>query len=376
MKDHYTNLFNSPETNRRFVYAAILIVGLYFLIAGIIHVQSILAPIAIALLLALSFVPLASKLEKLGISRTVSSLICTLIVSLVFCLLGWALIEYGADIRSELPQLWEEIKPRINDLSVWIANKFGLEELDILERAKNYLEGSFSSIGAQTLSVGMGVLSGLGNVILMVVYMFFILNFRRHLANFLYRLTSDRHDKNVRNILQDSVDIVRKYLVGRLILIVILSICYGVGYMVIGLDYAWAIAIVSAIFSILPIVGNIIAAGLSSIIALLTTGDIMMVVWVLTIFAVTQFLESYILTPLILGKEVDLNPFFTVVVVLIGGALWGFEGYLLALPYFGILKVILEQSESTKPYAYLLANDNTDEDLGGKMRKMVEKIKS
>lgn len=365
-----TNHTNSYKLNNKFIYASIVIVGIYVFVSGLIYLETILAPIAIALLFALSFVPLASKFEKWGMHRTISSLLCTIIVSIVFILIGWAAIEYGADLKRELPKLWEQIKPRINQLSDWIASKFGTGELDLLERSKEYLSSSVPSIGSKTLSFISGTLSSIGSLLLVVVYMFFLLNFRGHIAKFLYKLTSDKHDRNVSEVLHDSVEIVRKYLVGRLVLIVILSVFYGIGYSVIGLDYAWAIAIISALFSILPIIGNIIAAGLSSIVALLTTGEITMVLWVLGIFAAAQFLESYVLTPLILGKEVNLNPFFTVVVVLIGGAAWGFAGYLLALPYFGILKIVLDQSPTTKPYAYLLATEDNG-DIGDKIKSKI-----
>lgn len=364
------------ERNVKFIFAAIIIIGLYYLSVVIINVQPILAPIAIGLLLALALVPLAKLLEKAGLVRWLASIICTLLVTALLFGIGWGAIEYIASLRTSFSDIWSEIEPRLNELSSWISNKFNLESFDLIERTKTYLSDSSSSIGRRTFTAIGSAFNGLGNLLLIIVNTFFILNYRKHFANFLFKLTRENNNINVSIILSNSVKIVRKYLVGRLLLIVILSILYGIGFTVIGLDYAWPIAIVSAFFSILPIIGNILAALLTSALALLTTGDPMMIVYVLIIFSLTQFIESYILTPLILGNEVDLHPFFSVVVVLIGGAFWGFEGYLLALPYFGILKVILDQSDSTRPYAYLLGNEgNSDHDVGDKIKDKVKKMK-
>jgi predicted PurR-regulated permease PerM len=79
---------------------------------------------------------------------------------------------------------------------------------------------------------------------------------------------------------------------------------------------------------------------------------------------VAQFVQSYILEPLIVGAEVHVNPFFTIVAVVAGSLLWGIPGLILAIPIVGIMRVIFDNFDSLQPYGYLVGQKETSQ--GGK----------
>jgi predicted PurR-regulated permease PerM len=82
-----------------------------------------------------------------------------------------------------------------------------------------------------------------------------------------------------------------------------------------------------------------------------------MILGILGTIAVAQLLESYILTPLIVGDEVDINPLTTIVAVIGFTVMWGPVGAIVAIPIVAILRVICQHVEGLEDYAYLLGQD-------------------
>ncbi len=87
-------------------------------------------------------------------------------------------------------------------------------------------------------------------------------------------------------------------------------------------------------------------------------GEMWMFIGVVFVFLITQFIENYFLEPYIVGAEVNIHPFFTIVVIIAGELIWGISGMILAIPLLAILKIIMENIEPLKPYAYLIGNSN------------------
>jgi predicted PurR-regulated permease PerM len=93
---------------------------------------------------------------------------------------------------------------------------------------------------------------------------------------------------------------------------------------------------------------------------------------VAAVYLVAQFVESYILEPIIVGAEVDINPFFTILAVVAGGLLWGVSGMILGIPILGIVRIILDNIEPLRPYAFLLGEEQKESTSS----KLAKKIKS
>lgn len=92
----------------------------------------------------------------------------------------------------------------------------------------------------------------------------------------------------------------------------------------------------------------------------LTSGDPGMLIGISATFFVGQFVESYILTPYVVGDKVDLHPFLVILVVIVGNMVWGLVGMLLAIPLIAILNVLLVNIEPLKPLGYLLSKEDKD----------------
>jgi predicted PurR-regulated permease PerM len=96
-----------------------------------------------------------------------------------------------------------------------------------------------------------------------------------------------------------------------------------------------------------------------------------MIFGVLITYATVQFFQTYILEPLVVGAEVNINPLFTIIVLVAGELVWGIPGMVLAIPLLGIVKIICDHIEPLKPYGFLIGQEKKKKQgLIGKMKKI------
>ena len=100
----------------------------------------------------------------------------------------------------------------------------------------------------------------------------------------------------------------------------------------------------------------LIASVFCMLVTLTTSASMSDVGWVLAILVVVQFLDNNILMPRIVGSKVKINALISIIVVIIGGALWGIPGMFLSIPLTAVIKLIFDNIESLKPWGYLLGD--------------------
>ncbi len=79
-----------------------------------------------------------------------------------------------------------------------------------------------------------------------------------------------------------------------------------------------------------------------------------MIIGILITYALVQFIQSYIIEPLVVGAEVNINPLITIMGIVLGELIWGIPGMILAVPFLGIIKIIGDNVQGLKPYGFVL----------------------
>lgn len=128
---------------------------------------------------------------------------------------------------------------------------------------------------------------------------------------------------------------------GQLTIAMIMAALYSIGFVTIGIDLALVLGIVSGLLFIVPYLGTLIALVFAPIMAFAKFGDLKHVFYVLSWIALVQTLESYILTPRIVGRAVGLHPVVYIIALIIGANLFGVVGMLVAIPVAAVLRVLL-----------------------------------
>jgi len=379
----------------------VLVVGLYFLVNGLIEASGFLKPVFLAVLLAMVLIPLSQKMETWGLNRALSSISSVVISMLALAVILGLLAVQVNKMSNNWPDIKENLKPQIERFTEAVQNTMGLteKELDALVEKnmpfsiagksasdqsaspeKKKKESSMPDVSSQTVgtagSAVLNIFSFMGTFFLVFIYIFFILFYRRKIKKSILRFFSKDKREEAQRVLSQSVKLSGQYLIGRMILIFFLAIIYSVGLFSFGIKNAIFIGIFSSVLSIIPYVGNIIGFVLATIMATVSGGELWMYLGVVITFTVAQFAESYILQPYVVGDKVDLNPIVTILVVVIGGSVWGIMGMIISIPIFGICKIIFDHIPAMEPLGYALGGEDVGDDGPGFFEKLADKIKS
>jgi predicted PurR-regulated permease PerM len=148
-------------------------------------------------------------------------------------------------------------------------------------------------------------------------------------------------------------------MVGLLIEMGIIATINTVGFLLVGIKYAFFLGLLAAVLNLIPYIGMLIASIFCMLVTLTTTSDLMQVVWVAVVLIVVQFFDNNIIMPKIVSSRVKINALMTIFGVLVGEAIAGISGMFLSIPAIAILKVIFDRIDHLKPWGELLGDDIT-----------------
>ena len=331
----------------------------YFLLLAVLivtvlhHAKPFLVPVCFAGLLAMLFLPVSSWLERKNIPRALSILLCIIAFLGIIVGMVWLITWQITDLTSEATDIEGKVKKMITQAEDYIRNNFGIskkqQEQIITEQAKSS-GGAFSNLGSSLMGFVV-------DFILMLVYIFLFMFYRDRIKTFVLKLVSSQHKKNTESIIQDIEKVSQQYITGLGLMIGCLWVMYSIGFSIVGVKYAVLFAIICGLLEIVPFVGNLIGNLLAVLMVLIQGGGTDMVIGVLITYFIVQFLQSYLLEPLVVGAEVNINPLFTIIILVVGELIWGIPGMVLAIPLLGITKIICDHVPSLKPFGYLIGSD-------------------
>jgi predicted PurR-regulated permease PerM len=122
-------------------------------------------------------------------------------------------------------------------------------------------------------------------------------------------------------------------------------------------EYAVLLGVIGAILNMIPYIGGIIAIALPVLMATVTKDGFSTQLGVIIAYAIIQFIDNNILVPRIVSSKVQINALFSILVVLLGGELWGVSGMFLSIPFVAILKIIFDRIDELKPWGKLLGDE-------------------
>lgn len=343
---------------------------LFLVFAALCFAKNFLIPLFIGGILATLFLPFCHWMEKKipkGLAVFISLLTLLLLITTLFSLLGWKISELITDVTL-IKQKGIETITRIQD---YIFNHLGIS----VEKQAQILQSEQPSIGGivQTL---LGSLTSLfTDFILVMAYVFFLLYYRGHIKNFLLKLTPSTQRDEMEQVISDCTTVSQQYLLGLSKMIVCLWIMYGIGFSIIGVENALFFAILCGLLEIVPFIGNITGTTLTVLVTALHGANPTVLIGIVVTYGVVQFIQGWVLEPLILGPQVKINPLFTIIALVIGDLVWGIPGIILAIPITAIFKILCDHIESLRPYGFLIGDIETGKSEQGFIQKMMSWIK-
>jgi predicted PurR-regulated permease PerM len=337
-----------------------LLVFLFLFIAGLWYSKSFLVPVAFGGLFAMLFVTMCKKLEEQGLSRAFASVLCVLTLVLfaagIFTLMGWQM----SGLAEDLSKAEQQITGQVGKLRQSISNTLGVspqQQQQMQQKLQEQQSSGSGGMGKMVMGIMSSIMGILTDTILVLVYAFLFLYSRARLKRFILRLVSDGQKEQAMDIMMEAGNTARKYLSGLSLMIVMLWVMYGIGFSIAGVKHALFFAVLCGLLELVPFVGNLVGTGITLIMALAQGGDTNIAIGVLATYAVVQFVQTYILEPLVVGSNVSISPLFTILVLVLGETIWGIPGMVLSIPILAILKIIFDRIPPLKPYGYLIGEE-------------------
>lgn len=316
------------------------------------------------------FLPASRWLESKGFAKGLAILSCVLLFVLILGGIIWLITWQVTDLTSDMGNIEQKVTKMINDFKQSINKKFGItpKQQDQLIKGN---QGSTGGASTMVSNIGSGMMSFLVDFILVLVYIFLFMYYRGHIKKFILQLIPSKEKRNTEEIISGIEKVSQQYLTGLGLMIVGLWIMYSIGFSIVGVQFAVFFAILCGLLEIVPFVGNLTGNLLTVLMVIVQGGSTNMIIGVLITYAVVQFLQTYILEPLVVGAEVNINPLFTIIVLVAGELVWGIPGMVLAIPLLGIVKIICDHIEPLKPYGFLIGQEKKKK--GGLLAKFKKK---
>lgn len=321
----------------------------------------IILPLIFATIIAILLNPLVSWLHGKKIHRIVAIIISLLVAIILLGGLVYFIVWQTSRFGESMPQLKQKFNTLLAQAITWTADTLNLEESRIsgwIARLKSESGKNSSAMVGQTLST-VGSLFMV--VFIMPIYVFTILYYKPLLLQFIAKMFKKDNHKMVAEVLGETKTLIQSYLVGLLIEAAIVATLNSVGLLIIGVKYALLLGLLSALLNLIPYIGIVIATILPVVMALALQSP-MAALWVFILFIVVQFIDNQYIVPYIVASKVKVNALISIIVVLIGGALWGIAGMFLAIPLTAIVKVVFDRIPQLEPLGFVLGDDMPNED--------------
>ncbi len=360
--------FTLSERQQATVAAALTIVAaavilaaaallLWALGAFVSRFSSVFLPLAAAGVLAMVVHPYYAWLRdtlRFPVSLAVVAVLVSMLLPLVA--FGWffgaLIVDQASGLVAALPEYWastvswaQERMPR--------AQAF-IEKHRVVERVREAVAGkepavvqAIQAFAEKAMSAGAGVLRGVGVVfawaVMPVYFVFFLVADPRRLrdVDHLLPFLKEETRRDVVYLVREFVNILVAFFRGQLLIALLQGLLYAIGFSAAGLRYGFVLGLMLGLLNIIPFLGSIVGLGIALPLALFQPGGgLVTLALVLAVFTVVQLIESYVLTPKIMGDRTGLHPMMIIIAIFFwGSALGGISGMLLAIPLTAFLVV-------------------------------------
>ena len=203
--------------------------------------------------------------------------------------------------------------------------------------------------GQNTVNSTLGNISSAVSIITMIVMtlltapfiLFFMLKDGHQLRPYITKFVPETWQQSFSKLLYDINYAVASYIRGQITVAFWVGVMFTIGYIIIGLPYGLALAILAGFMNLIPYFGTPLALIPVIVISIMTSGS--MLVKVLIVFAIEQTIETRILSPLVMGNKMQMHPVTTILLLIGASSVWGLWGVIFGIPIYAVLKIIVSR---------------------------------
>ena len=331
----------------------------------------ILTPFVLALALAWLGDPLVDRIEANGRSRNTGVLLvfAAMILTITAALLILVpMIERQiSTLIAAVPQAQQWL---MQTAIPWFEQKTGLEVMQWMDpdRLIDWVRSHWEQAGgfAKTFfgyvsRSGFAMVTWVVNILLLPILAFYFLRDWDKLIERVASMIPRNHIGTISKLARESDEVLGAFVRGQFLVMIALGVVYAAGLSLVGLKLGLLIGLIAGLISFIPYLGATTGVVLAIAAALVQSQgfDLKLLLLVGVVFTVGQLLESYVLTPRIVGDKIGLHPVAVIFAVMAGGQLFGFLGMLLALPVAAVSNVLLRYAHQRYRQSDLYAGEKS-----------------
>jgi predicted PurR-regulated permease PerM len=339
-------MLSDRDYTRRMIQTVLTTAGVAILLAVLWAAREALMLVYVSALIAMGFSPLVKLIERprpgIGrrrIPRWLAILVIYASIVAVVVLVGLMIIP---PLVAQGESLWARLPNEFNRLQAFfIRHKLMTHPVTLEEAVQNAPSGTGENAVGTVLVAISSLIGGIFGLITILILTFYLLIEAGAMFEYVVRFVPAGRRDDLAVAARQAVAKVSAWLRAQFVLAGVMGTFSAVGLGLIGVPYFYVIALVAAIGETIPIVGPVIG-GITAVGVAITVSP-KLAVMVGTYFLVLHQLEANILVPKIMERNVGVSPVAVLIALLIGGALWGLVGAILAIPTVAILSVIVEE---------------------------------
>jgi predicted PurR-regulated permease PerM len=314
----------------------------------------VLAPFVIAAVMAYVLHPLVLRVQGVAAGRVSRALAVVLVEGLamlallgLFLLLLPILVREWPLLQQQLPLLLDRLGDAVNPFLAQLGLNVSLDLGDLKKQLVAYLSANREDWWAPLMSSlklgGSVALALAGYAVLVPVALFYMLYDWTRLVNSVVELVPPSWRSRFDSFMLESDQVLGEYLRGQLLVMLALAVFYAVGLALFGLDLALPIGVFTGLAVFVPYLGFGLGLVLALLAGLLQFASGQALVMVAVVYGLGQLIESFVLTPRLVGERIGLHPLAVILALMAFGQVLGFVGVLIALPASAILLVGLRR---------------------------------
>lgn len=318
--------------------------------------KTLFIPLSFSLLIGFILYPICKWMETKGLNKGIAIVISILGVTILVGAVLYLLFAQFSEFLHEWQSLRTKLTETTHQLSLFISERFDIS----LEKQNDFINNTLNNSGSQALSIVRNTAYSLSEsaffLIMIPVFSALILFHRQMLSNALYELFPPERKNTIHEILVETIHEYYNFIKGMLVVYLIVGLLNSIGLWIIGVPNPFLFGFIASILTFIPYVGIMISSLLPIAVSWITYNSIWYPLAVIAVFSIVQVLEAYIIFPFAVGSRLKINTLVIIIVVIVGGILWGAAGMILFIPFISIIKLIADRTPSIKTLSVLLGD--------------------
>jgi predicted PurR-regulated permease PerM len=328
------------EFTSRMLQTVATVAATAILLAVLWAAREALLLIYVSALIAMGFSPIVRVLERpRGVPRWLAILVIYAGIVGVLVLIGLMIIP---PLVAQAASLWARMPAEFNAFQTFLINhKLMVHRVTLEEAVQSAPSGTGGNAVGTVLVAISSLIGGVFGLITILILSFYLLIEAQPMFESLMRFVPAGRRADVTTAAREAVIKVSAWLRAQFVLAGVMGVFVAIGLYFLGVPYFYVIALVAAIGETIPIVGPVIG-GIAAVGVALTV-SLQLALMVGVYFLVLHQLEANVLVPKIMERRVGVSPVVVMMALLVGGALWGLVGAVLAIPTAAIISVIVSE---------------------------------